>query len=286
LQPAQQRIPTNYAALEADDARINADAQYAMRIAKAYIRALPGGVAALRGKSAVEIGPGINFGTPLVLACNGVGRIVVTDRFLVRFQKAYHTRLYRALHDAVRQEFPHATLRPLEQCIVAESHSCDLMQCVEAPLEQFAERFAGQFDLAFSNAVLEHVYDPIEAVGSLYRIMRFGGIAYHQVDFRDHRDFTRPLEYLLLDEPAFRALLEECHCECGNRIRPHELHDVFRRAGFTDPNFQPNMWAEESYLKDFIPRLHAAKNSPYHNIDESLLRVVSGLYLLTRTAAH
>jgi SAM-dependent methyltransferase len=281
---AQGPAPTNYGAVHASPQRITSDLEYALRIAKGYAASLPGGFEALRGRSVLEIGPGTNLASALILKCSGATRVVVTDRFLVRYQETYHGPLYLALRNAVARDLPQFDPVPVDVCLASHSHSAQAVECVEMPLERFAERFAGQFDVVFSNAVLEHVYDPEAAAESLFAVTADDGSGFHQVDFRDHRDFSRPLEYLLLGGKAFQALLEACHCECGNRIRPHELAAMFLRAGFARPSFSPNMWAQGPYLQEFIPRLRAAKDSPYRDAQVDDLKVISGQFQLRKPA--
>jgi hypothetical protein len=100
----------------------------------------------------------------------------------------------------------------------------------------------------------------------------------HQVDCRDHRDFSRPLEYLLLDEFSFHELLTERNAEFGNRIRPDELLAMFDENDFDEVELSPNMWAENDYLEEFVPRLRAARSSPYSDINVERLRPICGLF--------
>ncbi len=275
-------VPSNYGRIRADAARIETDVRYALQVARAYAGWLPDGLAHLRGRSVLEIGPGNNFGVALVLKCAGAGRVAVTDRFLARYQEKYHGPLYHAMREAVAAEFPALDLAPFDAFIAARSHASGAVESIEMPLERFAERHAQAFDLVLSNAVLEHVYDPEQAAKSLFAILAPGGKGYHQVDFRDHRDFSRPLEYLLLSDGDARALLERCHCECGNRIRLHEMEALLRSAGFASPVMHANMRVEQDYLNEFIPRLRAARHSPYCSMETSLLEVISARLELTR----
>lgn len=56
-------------------------------------------------------------------------------------------------------------------------------------------------DFAFSNAVLEHIKDPAAAIKEIARVLCPGGHTMHRVDLRDHRDFSKPLEFLKPGEP-------------------------------------------------------------------------------------
>ncbi len=281
-QLAGRPVPSNYGRIRADAERIDADVRYALQVARGYAAWLPGGFADVQGRSVLEIGPGNNFGVALVLKCAGAGRVAVTDRFLARYQAPYHGPLYRALREAMAAEYPAFDLAPLDAWIASGSHAGGTVEAIEMPLELFAARHAQQFDFVFSNAVLEHVYDTAQAAKSLYAILAAGGRGYHQVDFRDHRDFSRPLEYLLLPDGDFRALLERCHCECGNRIRPHEMDALLRSAGFANPVLQVNMRAAQDYLNEFLPRLRAARHSPYRSMEAPLLEVIGARFELTR----
>jgi SAM-dependent methyltransferase len=51
------------------------------------------------------------------------------------------------------------------------------------------------YDLITSNAVLEHVQDPPEIWTALKRVLKIGGLMHHQIDFRDHRFYTDPIQY-------------------------------------------------------------------------------------------
>jgi SAM-dependent methyltransferase len=159
----------------------------------------------------------------------------------------------------------------------------DALRRVEAPLEE-APLDADSIDLVISNAVLEHLYDLPRALAALWRITRPGGVGLHQVDHRDHRDFDRPLEYLLASDDDFRRLFDRCHGECGNRHRPDEVADAFRAAGLDVLDVAGNVFAEPAYLRRFLPRLRAAR-SRYRGWPAEGLRVVSAFFRVRRPSA-
>jgi 2-polyprenyl-3-methyl-5-hydroxy-6-metoxy-1,4-benzoquinol methylase len=138
-------------------------------------------------------------------------------------------------------------------------------------------------DITVSCAVLEHLFDPRTAARELARVTRDGGYAIHQVDFRDHRDFTRPLEYLLLGREQFRKIFDDCNAECGNRIRPFELAAIMPEAGLVIEKMEANCHSTPEYLADFLPRLRAAADSEYREWPEQELRQLGAMVVARRT---
>jgi SAM-dependent methyltransferase len=92
---------------------------------------------------------------------------------------------------------------------------------------------AGALDYAFSNAVFEHVSDPEATIKALRRVLKARGLTAHQIDMRDHRNFSRPLEYLKLDPAEWgkvqAKLAPHLH---QNRWRLAQYRESFRRNGF------------------------------------------------------
>lgn len=274
--------PANYGRVVADDERIAKDSQYAFNIARSYADQMPEGRRSLADQTIVEFGPGINFGTALVLACWGARQVTVCDRFLASYQLDYHGPVYQAVMDLVLKDNPTTDVSPLRDCIERRGHLTPRLRGESCALEELAKKYPDTFDIALSNAVFEHLYHPLQAFKSLHICMKSNGVGYHQVDFRDHRDFSKPLEYLLLDEFSFHAMMTERHCECGNRVRPHEMRAMFACAGFRRIEFFENMWSEAAYLQDFVPRLRKSEMSSYSDLDADLLKVISGRYVITK----
>lgn len=272
--------PVNYSSIARSESEIVEDARYALTCAKSYVDAL-GGVRHLQGKEIVEFGPGINFGTALALLCIGAARATVSDRFLVRFDRQYHPRVYGALRPLIVKEYSNASLAAIDTCLEAGTHE-SVLETIECSIEDFSAEMSDRFDITLSNAVLEHLFDPKRAAESMFRISKRDSVGLHQVDFRDHRSFDRPLEYLLDDEFTFARTFAECHGECGNRVRPTQLTQMFRAAGFSGIELIENMWADDGYLSSFIVRLQGALASPYSQMDPKLLRAICGRIVLRK----
>lgn len=272
-------VPVNFNAFDCRPEKIVEDAQYALNVASGYVSKLPGGRNAISNKHILELGPGINFGTALCLLAWGAKSVTLCDRFLAQYDPHYHNQVYGALAKLLdSQDDP----RVLNQVVSSESHQVEGLVCVQSPLEGLSSLFPDHFDISLSNAVFEHLYHPVGAFESLFDSMAKGSIGSHQVDFRDHRDFNRPLEFLLYDELSFHALMHDACCEFGNRVRPFQMQAMFEDAGFTVRDVDDNMLASDDYLKDFLPRLKQKKASSFCLLSEAQLRTVSANFLIEK----
>ena len=102
----------------------------------------------------------------------------------------------------------------------------------------------GEVDAVFTVSVFEHLERVDEALDSLRRITRPGGVGCHVVDFSDHRRYaesygiSNPLEFLTVD--SF-APAERMHW--SNRLRCGEICAMFERHGFAVEDAQ-SAWTE------------------------------------------
>ena len=273
--------PGNYQTTSHRLDRITDDAAYAITCARSYVAGIPSGREGLRGKTVLEIGPGPSFATALILKAWGASTVVVSDKYLVRFNPQYHGALYREIAKRLLTEDSTIDVTALESCSQA-GHIQEHIRFCELPLEEMNREFKEFFDITLSNAVLEHLYSPNQAIAGLHAIMANGGLGLHQVDFRDHRSFERPLEYLLLDEMSFAQLFCSGHGECGNRIRPFQMEWMFQQAGFKDVAFQGNMDVSPEYLADFLERLKASPLSLFAGIDPNALIPIGGRFVVRK----
>ncbi len=64
-------------------------------------------------------------------------------------------------------------------------------------------------------------------------MLKPGGVTAHQIDMRDHRDFSKPLEFLKIDAAEWRSFeaKQPAHLYM-NRWRLSEFRAAFERSGF------------------------------------------------------
>jgi SAM-dependent methyltransferase len=273
--------PVNLRSLDASPETLAKDVERSLFVGDAYLDILPGGKKSLKGKKVLEIGPGINFGTMLMLACHGA-EVSVTDRFLAPWDPEYHPKFYRLLKDNLAGRRPSMDLTPLDM-VLSEGgyppHCIDLHSC---SLEELSGVPDQSVDIVLSYDVLEHLYDLNSAFSQMARITKPGGFGLHQVDFRDHRDFSRPLEYLLLSKKEFSREFKERHGECGNRYRPGEMWRSLESVGFEVKEFRPDIFVEEEYLSEFLGRLRQARKSRYRKYPAEELRSILGFFFVVK----
>lgn len=176
------------------------------------------------------------------------------------------------------KNFPQADPAPLRRVVEQGAYPPSVLRAFKRKAENLSGIESRSYDVVISNAVLEHVEDPQNAAREMFRITRPGGFGIHQVDFRDHRDFSKPLEYLLLSRSEFSRLFAFAQGSCGNRWRQSDFISAFNEAGFAVELCEPNVFATDEYLADLMPRLESAAQM-FSRLD---LFVLSGRFVLRR----
>lgn len=252
-------------------------ADYLQRQPQVYLDRMGWMPAEISGKTILILGPGNDLFSALILAGYGA-KIILVEKYPVAWNPNIQPELFRRLAIYARTQFAGADLGPLERFMTAQSYDIPDWQFLTCGLEEVTQVADNSVDVSLSNAVFEHLYNPQQAIEQLYRITKPQGVGHHQIDLRWHRDFSRPLEYCTLSEVDFRILAEECHYECGNRLRYTEFQNIFADAGFIVDQFSGNLFAEIDYLEDVLTR----SQPKFQQMDREALRILSGQFSIRK----
>lgn len=249
---AESRVPSNKQ--KRDPKQIEEAASYAVSLAQSAVDVLQHRKIELAGKSYLEVGPGKDFGSALIV-CGSCSRVIVADLYLAPWDEDYHLPLY----SLIRSKWG----RParLLDAVIERKGYAGVIETIPEPAYALKSLKSGSIDIIFSNAVLEHVQPLIDTPREFFRVTKPGGVGVHQVDFRDHRSSDKPLDHLLESKADFDAEFVRRFGEIGTQIRPSELERYIRDSGFVITDVDANMKANPTYLEGLVARLRASRSA-------------------------
>jgi SAM-dependent methyltransferase len=207
----------------------------------------------LQDKNLLEIGPGQDFGIALILADLGLKEVLLIDPYLIEWQEEYHLLFYKNLLSQAENKFPTIEFTSLKEVIKNNTHQTSKLRYYAFGIENASEIENESIDISISNACFEHFVYPELAIKELARITKKGGIGFHQIDLRDHRDYSQPLEFLTFPDSVFNKIKKMTDAWYGNRLRYTEYNEIFEQFGFS-VDFKPDSFAEEVYLNSILKK--------------------------------
>lgn len=278
---AESPIAVNEQVRDTSPEVIENDVKYGFATGAEYLERLDRFNIDPKKATVLEIGPGTAFGSMAVLATFGAN-VAVSDRWLAPWQNSYHGPYYTQLAKMIEEAYPEADVTGLERMVENESYANGPIKLYKSDAETLNDIEDGSMDIIFSNAVLEHVYDLDAVCKTLYKKTKSKGTNSHQIDFRDHRNFDRPREHLLIESDTFKKMSEANNMEFGSQRVQREYADAFKQAGFIVDLYYCTARADDTYLDDLTPRLRESKVSSYSNLSREDISDLGGLFFMTR----
>jgi len=90
------------------------------------------------------------------------------------------------------------------------------------------------FDLIYSAAVFEHIENPEDTISTLYKILKPGGLTYHNIDLRPHSVHRQnPIDILRYSTVDWKAkTVNSYNWQYLNRLRSNDWIELFKKNGF------------------------------------------------------
>jgi hypothetical protein len=162
------------------------------------------GVEKFHGRIA-EIGPGDSCGVSLMFLADGCRQVDLVDRFFSARDEQHQQAINRALVERLPQL---TSLRRNGSFLESSFPALTRYYGESAAAETFFKDHK-HYDYIVSCAVLEHVYDPLSALAAAASALNAGGVMLHQIDCRDHAQFSEEfheLKFLELRESLYSPL--------------------------------------------------------------------------------
>jgi SAM-dependent methyltransferase len=157
--------------------------------------------------AALEIGPGGNLAVALQFLAAGLERVTCIDT----------TGYVRDTEDLNRE-------------LVGDR--VDLLARIDYRVPDAIETTSmpsATFDVVYSHATLEHVRSPEQTARQIARLLKPNGVTTHQVDLRDHRDFSKPHDFLRYSNRVWELAFS--NHSYVNRWRASDWRRVFEDHG-------------------------------------------------------
>lgn len=153
-----------------------------------------------------EIGPGDNVGVALCFLADGCTRVDLADRFYSKRSSAKQAAIYKALASLLP-----GVAKIVKGCNLEKDSSFPGLQRYYGP-KAAAEQFFSEpavYDFIVSRSVFEHLDDPLEALKSMVKALKPGGMLIHKVDLKDHgmlSSYFHELKFLEIPDVLYRLM--------------------------------------------------------------------------------
>jgi SAM-dependent methyltransferase len=162
---------------------------------------------------------------PLRFLAEGMGEVYAND--LLEIKSKFDNQEISTLLDTVKLFEPQQNIVLTNSIMQVSESEFSFKNLIIYDKMNFEEIDCPEdFDLTFSNSVLEHVHDVDRFYSKLSQITKVGGYSYHGIDLRDHLNYFKPLEFLKLSQDEYFNINTE------NRLRSLDHLNYFKKHGF------------------------------------------------------
>lgn len=214
-----------------------------------------GGDARLGGSDVLELGPGLDLGTGLLLLARGARSYCAVDAHPLIGANAAEK--HRALANAVAEAEGLGDTALEELRLLAERAGSPSGRLAYRHLPGFAlgELDDDRADLLLGHSSFEHFADMEAVIRELSRVARSGAALVTEIDLQTHTRWLRdhdPLSVYRYRKQLYRSL---SFSGSPNRVRPDEYLRLLEENDFSNPRFYPRRVLDSDYVKRVEPSL-------------------------------
>ncbi len=244
-----------------------------------------------KDKTILEIGPGFSVGVLLLAGLSGAAKVCAVDAYphdkgpdhdyiasmyvhLLHDRSFFATEVKEFDEDALTGAFARIVHKDQNNRFAYRPDKLEFHFPYSVESLPFID---DSFDCVYSFATFEHFRDPDAAALELHRITKPGGIQFHSIDLRDHRNFEEPLEFLTMSEKQWAEIgAQSGGYAFTNRLRSNQISDCFIRRGFKPLKKSPFM--QYSISPDLRKLLH----TDYQGFSDEELGVLGCRFIIQK----
>jgi len=233
----------------------------------------------LRNKTVLELGPGADLGTGLILLAMGAAKYIAIDTF--GLAGAAPEKFYEKLLRHLKEKYPDCDTDYLKE----ELNKC--YRGKESRIEYIVDKkfrisaVKDKIDIVFSQAAFEHFSEIERVFKETSDIARRGAILVAEVDLKTHTRWIRdkdPLSIYRYNDFFWNIFQFK---GSPNRVRTSEYKDLLEKMGWSDIKIELLETLEDSYLEKVIPTLH----KKFRNKKASEMKILSFMLMARKEAS-
>lgn len=228
-----------------------------------------------KNKVVLELGPGADLGTGLILLAMGVKRYIAFD--VNELAKSAPVELYSRLFDRLKDKYPNYDADyfklQLNKCYKGKDSVINYI--VDKNFE--VSKIKDKIDIVFSQAAFEHFADVEKTLKQLSNVVEAGGILVTEIDLKTHTRWIKdkdPLNIYRYNESFWKFFSFK---GSPNRVRAFEYKELLEKNGWFDIEIAPITILEEEYLEKVRPLL----NKQFREMNSSEMKMLS-IMLMTK----
>ena len=229
----------------------------------------------IKGKVILELGPGPDLGTGLILLAMGAKKYIALD--VHNLASSVSANLYAKLFDVISIRIPECDVDYLKEqlnlCLNGEVSN--LQYVVDKDFKM--EKISDVVDVVFSQAAFEHFIDVEKVVCDLNNIIIRDCVLVVEIDMKTHTRWIKdedPLNIYRYSEFFWNLLKFK---GSPNRLRAFEYKDIFLKMGWDNIEIVPMNVLEDEY----VSKVKCSLNKRFQKMELAEMKMLS-IMLITK----